>query len=320
MPRSRRMFKLKETDEYKHEFSNYQEHHNESWYFNCIDFKANTHIITRVGYRLGAQEVETMVLLAIDDNIEEYFDRTNIESFPEVDIYSDSKLKYECLEPMKKWKIIFDDEKYNVNLIFEDRFTPYFYMSQESPAEIIKKYGPELLKKLLAVAASKHYEQGMNVSGTVKIKDTNEERKVNCYGHRDHSWGLRDWILIDKWNWMACQFDDCTINSARIEVFGQVITQGFISTAEKHERVDNVEVETEFGFEGNNAVPKKSIFKITTPTRELKIISNTSKSIYIKRPTERGLTEVYEQIVNFEMEGKKGYGISEYMKSNRHEN
>lgn len=318
MPRSRKMFKLKETDEYKHQWDNYQEHHNESWYFNAIDFQSKTHMITRVGYRLGAQEIETMVLLVIDEEIEEYFNKINIKDYPTDDIYGDSKVKFECLEPMKKWRITFDDEKYSADLIFEDRFTPYFYMSQESPADIIKKYGAELLKKLLVVAASKHYEQGMNVSGIVKLKDTNEERKINCYGHRDHSWGLRDWILIDKWNWIACQFDDCTINSARIEVFGKVITQGFISTTENHERVENVDVETEFGFEGNDSVPKKSTFKITTPTREFQIISKTSKSVYIKRPTERGLTEVYEQIVNFEMGNKKGYGISEYMKSERY--
>jgi len=192
-------------------------------------------------------------------------------------------------------------------------------MSQESPREIIAKYGLELLQKLMAVAASKHYEQGMNVTGIVRNKDTNEERKINCYGHRDHSWGNRDWMLIDKWNWMACQFDDFTINSTRVEVFGKAITQGFISTVENQESVTDVEIETEYGFEGNEAVPKKSTFTITTPTRELQIISNTAKSIHIKRPTDSGITEVYEQIVNFEMENKKGYGISEYMKSTRNE-
>ncbi len=319
MPRSRRMFQIKETDEYKHEWNSYKEHHNESWYFNFIDFQAKTHMVTRVGYRLGAQEMDTMVLLVIDEDIKEYYNRVNVEGFPSDDIYGDSKLKYECLVPMKKWRMTFDDENYNADIIFEERFVPYFYMSKEGPREIIKKYGPELLAKLMAVAASKHYEQGMKVSGIVRSKDTNEEHNINCFGHRDRSWGNRDYLLIDKWNWIACQFDDCTINSSRIEVFGHVITQGFISTAENQEQVTNVEVETEYGYQGNDSVPKKSTFKITTPTKELEIVSNTSISFYIHRPTEKGITEVYEQIVNFEMAGKKGVGISEYMKSTRNE-
>ena len=189
-------------------------------------------------------------------------------------------------------------------------------MSQEDPREALKKYGMEILK----VAASKHYEQGMNATGVVKFKENGqikEEREITCYGHRDHSWGLRNWLLIDKWNWIACQFDDCTINSSRIELLGKIITQGFISTSEKHERVTDVEVETVYGFEGNDAVPKSSTFRITTPTEEFTIVSKTSKSMHIQRPTEQGITEVYEQIVKFEKNGVFGYGISEYMKSTR---
>ena len=318
--RTRGLFKIVEKDEFKHEWRNYPEHHNESWYFNFIDFHTNTHMVTRVGYRLGAKEIEIMLLLVVDGDNEEYFNRSKVEGFPIDDAYGDNKLKYKCLEPMKKWQITYDDENFEIDVIFEERFKPYIYMSQENPLEALKKYGEEILKKLLAVAASKHYEQGMNVTGVVKIKENGqikEERQINCYGHRDHSWGLRDWILIDKWNWIACQFDDCTINSSRVEVFGTVITQGFISTTDNQEPVTDVEVETEYGYEGNDSIPKSSSFKITTPTRKFIIVTNPQKSLYIQRPTERGLTEVHEQIVKFEMDGKKGYGISEYMKSTR---
>ena len=314
MKTSRRVFEIREKDEFKHEQRKYPEHHNESWYFNFIDFHANIHMVTRVGYRMGAKELEVMLLLVVDGDTKEYFNLVKIEGYPKEDIYGDNKVKCECLELMKKWRITYNDERCEVNVVFEGRFKPYLYMSQEDPRETLKKYGMEILK----VAATKHYEQGMNATGVVKLKEkgqVKEVRQINCYGHRDHSWGIRNWILIDKWNWMACQFDDCTINSARVEVFGKIITRGFISTAEKQEPVTNVEVETEYGHEGNESIPKSSSFKITTPTRQFIIKSNTCKSLYIQRPTERGLTEVYEQIVEFEMEGKKGYGISEYMKS-----
>ena len=202
MKTSRRFFEIREKDEFKHEQRKYPEHHNESWYFNFIDFHANTYMVTRVGYRIGAKEVEIMLLLIVDGDTKEYFNRVKIEGFPKEDIYGDNKVKYECLELMKKWRITYNDEEFEVDVVFEERFKPYLYGSQEDPMETLKKYGMEILK----VAATRHYEQGMNATGVVKLKEkgqVKEVRQINCYGHRDHSWGIRNWILIDKWNWMV---------------------------------------------------------------------------------------------------------------------
>ena len=312
--------KITEQDEFKHVWRKYQEFHNESWYFNAIDFPAKTHVITRVGYRMGANELEIMFLAILDKNDESknlmYFNRIPVKDYPEDNVYGDAKVKYQCLEPMKKWRLTFKDERFEADLLFDQRFPPYIYMSQEDPTEALKKYGMEILK----IAAQRHYEQGMNVKGSIKLKEKGrikEERHLNCYGHRDHSWGTRNWVLIDGWNWVACQFEDCTMNFSRVWAFGKIIEHGFISTRTGSERVLTVEVETQKGFEGNTSVPKTSTFKITTPTRKLTIVSKTWKSIYLARQMEQGSTEVYEQIVHFEMDGRQGYGISEYMASQK---
>ena len=321
--RSRGLSKITEKDELKHEWKKYPEHHNESWYFNSIDLKTSTNLITRVGYRMGTKNIEVMFLIILDKDDDEknleYFNRTTIEGYPEDDIYGDEKVKYQCIEPMKKWRLTFNNEKFEVDVICEKRFPPYIYMSQEDPKEIIEKYGKHL-DKLLKVAANFHYEQGINITGVIRVKKNGqiiEEREVKSRGHRDHSWGTRDWVLIDGWNWICCQSNDFTMNFSRVRAFGFVFEHGFISTADGHEHITNVEVETEYGFKGNESVPKSSTFKVTTPSRQFTIISNTWKSIYMARPTERGITEVYEQIVHFDLEGKKGVGISEYMSSTK---
>ena len=318
--RSRGLGKITEKDEFKHVWRKYPEHHNESWYFNALDFNSNTHIITRVGYRMGQKEIENMFLIVLDKDDEsknlEYFNRFPIDGYPEDDFYGDDKIKYECLEPMKKWHLIFKNEKFDVDLLCEGRFEPYIYMSDEDPMEALKKYGMEILK----VAATRHYEQGMKVTGSVKLKKNGkiiDKRQLNCYGHRDHSWGTRDWVLIDGWNWVACQFEDFTMNFAKARALGKVIDQGFISTNEGHEPIIGIEIKTDFGFQGEESVPKSSTFTVTTPTRKFIITSKTWKSIYITRQTERGSTVVYEQIAHFELEGKKGSGISEYMSSKK---
>ncbi|MHA1314152.1 MAG: DUF7064 domain-containing protein [Candidatus Helarchaeota archaeon] len=311
---------ISEKDEFKHDFKidNYPEHHNESWYFNFIDFDANVQLVTRVSLEMGAKKSDVMLIIIIDRKTETYLNRLIIDGWPESDIYGDKRVKYECLEPMKKWHVTAKHRKFEVDVIFEARFPPFNYLSHEDPLEAFKKYGVEMLQ----VAAQQHYEQGMKVTGTVKIKEkreVKEVRQINCYGHRDHSWGTRDWVNIDRWNWISAQFDDCTINAARVEVFGKILTSGFISTSEGNEHVTNVEVTTECGYKDDERAPKSSTFKLTTKNRQVTLTSHTWKSLYLKRPSERGLTEIYEQIVNFEMDGKKGTGISEYMSSTKKE-
>ena len=321
--RSSGLGKITEKDEYKHVWRRYPEHHNESWYFNALDFDTNTHVITRVGYRMGQKEIENMFLIILDKDDDsknlEYFNRFAINAYPDDDLYGDDNITYECLEPMKKWHLIYKDEKFEADLLYEGRFEPYIYMSDEDPMEALKKYGMEILK----VAATRHYEQGMNVTGVVKLKKNGkiiEERQLNCYGHRDHSWGTRDWVLIDGWNWVACQFDSFTMNFAKARALGKELEHGFISTSEGHERITEIEVETKFGFQDQANVPKSSKFTITTPNRKFTITSKAWKSIYITRETERGKTEVHEQIAHFEMDGKEGCGISEYMSSKKKNN
>lgn len=308
---------ITDEDEFHHDFGigNYPEHHNESWYFNFLDFNSNVHMIARTSFEMGRKISNILLLFVVDRKMETHINRLDIGGFPKKKgIYGDKKIKCECLEPMKKWRITFTHRKFDVDVLCEGRFPVFNYLSHEDPLESLKKYGVEMLD----VAAQQHYEQGMKVSGVVKLKkkgEVVEERKIDCYGHRDHSWGTRDWINIEKWNWICCQFDDSTINCARIEVFGKVIQTGFISTAKGNEHITDVEVTTERGVNDDKRAPRSSTFKLSTANRQFTVVSNTWKSTRLALPSEKGVTEVYEQIVEWEMDGKKGTGISEYMTS-----
>ena len=310
---------ITDQDEYKHDFLNkYPEHHNESWYFNFIDFNSNIHMISRIGFEMGKKRAVIMLLLVADRKTETLGNIIPIDQMP--DEIAGKKVKYECIEPFKKWRITAKHRKFEIDVISEARFPVFNYLESEDPLVLLDKYGIELLD----VAAQQHYEQGMKVTGKVILKKKDESgnkieevREINCLGHRDHSWGTRDWVNIDRWNWIAAQFDDKTINAARIEVFGKIIYQGFISTKEKNLPIRKVDVETTYGYQDNPKWPKSSKFTLRTDEGSFEIVSTTYKSLNLQRPTKNGITEIFEQIVHFEMNGKKGVGISEYMSSKK---
>jgi hypothetical protein len=144
------------------------------------------------------------------------------------------------------------------------------------------------------------------------LKNEEEKRQVNCLGHRDHSWGTRDWVNIDGWNWGAAQFEDKTIGFLRSEVLGKNPQFGFISTKEGNIIIKSVEVSTE--TEADGKTPVASTFTLLDQTgNKLILKSKTIYSLHLPLPSEKGFTEIYEQIVIYTCDGKEGDGISEYL-------
>lgn len=48
--------------------------------------------------------------------------------------------------------------------------------------------------------ADERYEQSMRITGTFTVGDRTVE--FDSMGHRDHSWGTRDWRAVQHWKWM----------------------------------------------------------------------------------------------------------------------
>jgi hypothetical protein len=61
-----------------------------------------------------------------------------------------------------------------------------------------------------AWAASDRYEQSVRVTGTVTVDG--REIAVDGFGHRDHSWGTRDWRALQHWKWMNATTRDGTVS------------------------------------------------------------------------------------------------------------
>ncbi|MHA1377192.1 MAG: DUF7064 domain-containing protein [Candidatus Helarchaeota archaeon] len=298
-------------DEYKHDFKAYPPHHNESWYFNLIDTLNNLFIITRISFEMGQKKSRIMLILLLNGKITGYArDYFNIEQMSDT-LDFDKKVKYYCIEPMKKWRITYQDRKIDLDVTLKGRFQVYNYLSHNDPLTSIKNLGVDLLER----TAQHHYEQGMKATGTLILKKKGKKIKIDCLGHRDHSWGTRDWVKIDRWNWISAQFEDETINIFKIQFADKYLINGFCSTKEGNISINSVEISTETKEDGKT--PKSSKFLITDEKgRKRTIESETIQSIYLPLPSSEGFAEIFEQIVRFKVDGKNGAGVAEYLLSN----
>lgn len=305
--------KISEKDEYMHNWGKFPDNHNESWYFNAIDLENNFYFITRVSFVMDRNLSQIMMIIGIKGKVHTYFKEIKLEKMPN-NWEFDKKIKYYCVKPFEEWRITYEDRKISFDINLKGRFSVHNSLEDEDPIETLEKYGI----KLLDVTAQQHYEQPMNATGTITLKKSGEIMNINCYGQRDHSWGTRDWVNIDNWNWGAAQFDDETINLWRSQVFEKSIESGTIFTEDKNIKIIGVEVETETE-DGKN--PISSTFIITDENEnKRKLVSETVYSLHFPVPTKdnsSGFSEIYEQIVKYKCDGKQGSGVSEYMISNR---
>ncbi len=302
---------ISEKDEFKHDFGSFPPHHNESWYFNFIDRPKNVFLITRWSFEMHDNRSLVMFVLIIDGKILTYFRDISLKDMPD-NWEFDKRVKYYCVKPMQQWRVTFEDKKVKLDVTFDARFQVFNYLSEGYPIDAIEEYGIELLD----MAAQQHYEQGMKATGTLYLKETDETRKIHCLGHRDHSWGTRDWVGIDRWYWISAQFEDRTVNITRVEFRGKILHNGFISSKNGNIAIKKIEVTTKTKEDGKTPLSSTFILKDENGTKH-SIISNTIFTLHMPVPVKEGFTEVYEQITTFKFEGKEGDGITEYLISTR---
>lgn len=308
-------FDISEKDEYMHDWGKFPPFHNESWYFNFIDRPNKVFFITRLAFEMGKKRSLVLLFLVIDGKVISYFKGIPLEKMPD-NWEFDAKVKYYCIKPMKQWRIKFKNSRVDLDVNLEGRFPIFNSAEGTDPLAFLK----EDYTKTELVFAQMHYEQPMVATGTLILKEKGEvieTRIIKGFGQRDHSWGIRDWGGIDSWNWVVAQFEDETINFYKAEALGEVKQDGIIySKGADSIRIKNIEVTTK--MKENEKTPISSTFILTDENGKKRTIeSKTIFSQYLPLPSEKGLTEIYEQVAIFTFNGKEGDGISEYLSTTR---
>lgn len=97
-------------------------------------------------------------------------------------------LRYEMVEPLAGWRVTLQgDKRARADLSFHGVSPAYDYRDNA--------------QTLPAAVADVHYEQAGRVRGTVTLRG--QSIPVDAVGHRDHSWGVRDWAGPANWKWIT---------------------------------------------------------------------------------------------------------------------
>jgi hypothetical protein len=244
---------------------------NESLYFNFTDWRTGLGGYTRIGVLPNQDsDIGVMMLFAGGKRLLVTNQGGRADTAGGFKVGS---LAYERVEPLKKWRLSFSGEMgdlddarllpevapdsipripVEVELVWEGVAPPFNFKDAEpaAVAEMLVSAGTRLSDlRSVSKVGSEHYEQAGRVTGTMLF----DGRRIDFdgSGHRDHSWGVRDWSAPRAWTWLTCQFgDELAFNLSRVAIETVDIFNGFLCHGGENFPVRRASLATEFTWEG----------------------------------------------------------------------
>ncbi|KAK9879879.1 hypothetical protein WA026_008381 [Henosepilachna vigintioctopunctata] len=266
-----------------------------------------------------------------------------LESFklPDTSLYQEKEeqkfaaegLKVECLEPMKKWKIIYQglmkrssDPKQSFQVDMDIMYTsnlPFFNFDTDldifltAKCMALEKWSKEYFK-LLKQHHQTHYEQYGSLKGRVIING--EHFQINMESMRDHSFGNhREWKNLHKYNlqmFTTENGDRFTVGNICFPITLSSFKVGFVYSAadKKVYPITHNDFELyQHGESGTPPVDYAFTIKAGGKTYVVKVDVVDTPHFFISKDWE---CKVFERFCKFNVNGLNGWGASEWQHRN----
>jgi len=315
-------------DEYCHEpeaATNY----NESMYFNAFDPRQKVGGWFRLGNRVNEGYAEMSNCLYLPDGrIGFMYGRPHIEHNREMNA---GGMRIEVIEPFKRLRVTYDGKTCLLKNPFEmadpkKAFTSnplvdckvdlaYTAVAPMFGGKTVKEDGSDVELDPEKSFARAHYEQHMEVKGTITVGDENWE--ISGFGLRDKSWGPRYWQSIHWYRWLPMNFgrDFAMMISIIASDDGKTRRSGMVLRDGEYVLINDARIESEWD---ENGYQTKLKAWAKTDEREYEVDGRVISLIPLRnrRKGEDGsrlVTRITEGMTEYTCDGKVGYGLSEYL-------
>jgi hypothetical protein len=285
---------------------------NDSSYFAGISDEGYS-FVTRMSFRVDKPN-ENWLMINIPEEGVFGFENMNL---PEGEGFKQGELEYICIEPGKKWNLLYNgkinNNSINLNLNW-DASAPIVVF--DKTATSAKQIGKQIAKekwsrhffKKLKELGQVHYEQPGNISGTIEWNGL--EHNLNFTGIRDHSWGVRNWEDWDRHFWILGILEDGRFFNFSLISYSFVknLQAAFIFNKTEYKTIYKIPHFGEIQMDG--LMPKDLSFEVMEEKGgEKKMMSLEMKEFFPFHMD--GKYYLRQAKSNFIYDGVKGVGIAE---------
>ena len=268
----------------------------ESYYFNATDERTGLSLITTIGTIPNKRRKRTGFVILLRKGaivIGSPLLTRDIKLY-ETDRFRLGTLSYR-VEGID-WRLNYHSKKCDLDILFRPMNKYYSYIKDPN------KTGVDLFGRL----ASQHIEQAGIFEGRITL-DGKIIKFGPCTGHRDHSWGIRDWGAVDKY-WLFCGTfgREKAFNLWKGYTGGKEFLAGYIFDSGKNLEIVSSKLQGRFASNGRE--PKGcNISFVDENGREHKINCEVVCSVPMPMPK----CIVYETIARMKYGKVVGHGLCE---------
>jgi hypothetical protein len=273
----------------------------ESYYFNFTDPSSGFSLITTIGI-LPNKKLLTGLILLIKNNkaikIKLLIQRKKI-TFNDYSFFVKG-LEYKVIGPY--WKLSYRSDEFNFDICFKPINKIFEYVTTKSDL-------------VLNSIGSQHYEQFGIYKGEFVFGKKEERVEIGpCLGHRDHSWGIRDWSSVDKYRLFCCAFSKyLAINLWEGYIQNKKFLKGYVFDGVQNSRIVQSKVISR--YQNNKKVKcinppiQAKLVILDEKGRIFQIISNVKLSVAV--PPRNSI--LYECFAEMRTGKSFGFGLQEYL-------
>jgi hypothetical protein len=231
------------------------------------------------------------------------------------DAIASGPVRFGCELPLRLWEIRFG----GAGRLFEraehiaTRHEDYETVEVRGELRFMAWHDPLSFRSgLTEGVAAAHYEQVGSLAGTIEVGG--RRHALAGRGMRDHSWGVRDWQAVPYWRWFGMIADPdnfIVLNNVGTCDGGEVaggflMRDGVVAPIEACETTS--ELDPELGCQRSFVARARD-----ASGRETTLSGRAIEVAPLRQRRDGRLTHVNEGLTEYEWEGRRGTGISEYL-------
>jgi hypothetical protein len=292
----------------------------ESYYFNAYDPGAGVGFFSRIGVRPNEGSIDASCAVWLPGQ-ELGFLLGKREQTEMIDrVLEVGDVRYEMLEPMKRWRLTASGEArignlqtgarrrapVSVDVLFDALIPAIGSDGQGSEGQGASAEARKMTGK-------GHLEQAGRWTGFIEVDGERHSLSPEARGNRDKSWGPRRWGGPRMWRWFSINLgDDFHLGGIRIGTDAGDLHRGWVWKDGEHASIRDWDVRTELA---ENGLTQRVVDLRVTDKKDRVHALRGELLRVAPLPSERDgkKTLVNEGLARWTCEDRTGYGIAEYL-------
>jgi hypothetical protein len=269
---------------------------NESFWFPFYDPASDVGVVFRIGVHPNLKTANVFLFLTRGGTIlHSWVDHGLALPLVESRRLVVGSLGIEWLEPVDSFRLRYSHAPHGFDVVWKGITSAYQY---PPPPDTTADQVP------------RHIEHAGRVTGTVTL--SGESHRIDCFGHRDHSFGgERDWAKMHRWNYLSGEIDrDFWFNAVRIAFAPDMdfLYIGCLWDGDRLHEIHDVQMEVETTDGG----ARQTGVDVEMTDEAGRVHRVASDKLIVNCPVLFGRTWLKDAFVEYRYRNRRGHGILEH--------